>query len=558
MMEKIWLKHYDEGVPHEIEIPETTFYEILVENAEDYGERPALSFLGKEMSYSELREAVDRFSSALHQLGVEKGTRVAIMLPNIPQYLIVHYAILKLGAIAVPTNPLYVEREIKYQMNDSEAEILIVLDFLFKRIKNIWSETGLRAVIVTGIKEYLPGHLRILYPLKARKDGTHTKIKEEDNVLFFQRLMKQDYPPVTPANIGPEDIAMFLYTGGTTGLSKAAVLTHKNIISNVRQMRAWMTDCNDGNENVLSVLPFFHSYGLTTCMHFSLVTKSNAVLIPRFDAKTVLKAIQKNKCSMFPGVPTMYIAINGYPDVAKYNLDSVKACISGAAPLPGEVQREFERITGGRLVEGYGLSEASPASHSNPLNGLRKEGSIGIPFPQTSAKIVEPETHEELPVGGIGELAISGPQVMKEYWKRPDETAQVLLDGWLYTGDMARMDEDGYFYIVDRKKDMIIAGGFNIYPRDIEEVLFEHPKIKEAVVAGVPDSYRGETVKAYIVLKEGETATSEEIIDFCKEKLAKFKVPKFVEFREELPKSQIGKVLRRVLVEEEKKKLAEM
>ena len=309
-MDKIWLKHYEEGVPHEIHIPETTFYDVLVKNAQELGDKPALSFYGKELNYAQLLASVDRFAAALHHLGVKKGTRVAIMLPNIPQYLIVHYAILKLGGIVSPTNPLYVEREIKHMMNDSEAEIIIALDILVKRIKNVWDETELKKIIVTEIREYLPWHLRTLYPLKAKKEGTFAKVERDENVLLFRSLMKQDYPDVHQAALEPDDVAMLLYTGGTTGLSKAAVLTHRNIVANVYQTRAWMTDCEEGKERVLSVLPFFHSYGLTTCMHFCLITKSSAVLIPRFDTKTVLKAIQKYRCGIFPGVPTIYIAIN--------------------------------------------------------------------------------------------------------------------------------------------------------------------------------------------------------------------------------------------------------
>ncbi len=554
-MEKIWLKNYEEGVPETFEVPETTFYKILLENASQFGANSAFLFYGRTINYEQLRQLVDQFSSVLFELGVRKNTRIAVQLPNIPQYPIVHYAILKLGGIVIPTNPLYVEREIKHQMNDSGAEIMITLDILFKRVKNVWSETGIKKVIVTGIKEYLPSLLKILYPIKAKKEGSLVKIQPEENVFFFQDLMKRNCAAIPEEQITPEDIAMFLYTGGTTGLSKGAVLTHKNLIANVYQIRSWMTDCNEGKESILSALPFFHSYGLTTCLHFALITKSNAILVPRFEVKVVLNAIQKNNASMFPGVPTMYIAINSFQNVKKYNLKSVKGCMSGGAALPLEVQKKFEKITGGRLVEGYGLSETSPVTHTNPLHGLRKEGSIGIPLPLTSAKIVDSNTMEELPVGEIGELAVSGPQVMKGYWNKPDETANVLRDGWLFTGDMAKMDEDGYFYIVDRKKDMIIAGGYNIYPRDIEEVLFTHPKIEEAVVAGVPDEYRGETVKAYIVLKQGEQTTVEEITEFCMQNLAKFKIPKIIEFRNELPKSMIGKVLRRVLIEEEKNKL---
>ncbi len=556
-MEKVWLKHYEESVSPTITYPEITLYEYLVQAAKEYPDNPAFSFFGNTLSYQKTLQYVDQFAEALYDLGVRKGTRVAIMLPNLPQYPITHYAIMKLGGIIVPTNPLYVEREIQQQMNNSGAEYIIVLNLLFKRIKNVWKETPLKKIIVTGVKEYLPGIFKLLYPIKEKKEGTYTKVEPEKGVVFFQELMKKKFSPIPQVKVNIDETAMFLYTGGTTGISKGAVLTHRNLTANSFQTKAWLTSIRDGKDVILSALPYFHSYGMTTCMHLSLVSKAKAVLIPRFDTKMVLEAIQKHQVSVFPGVPTMYIAINHYPNVQKYKLNSVKACISGGAALPGEVQKEFERLTGGKLVEGYGLSEASPVTHANVVYGLRKEGSIGIPFPSTEAKVVDSQTLTELPIGEIGELAIKGPQIMKEYWQRSDETSQALHEGWLLTGDMAKVDEDGYFYIVDRKKDMIIASGFNIYPREVEEVLFLNPKIAEAAVVGIPDEYRGETVKAFVVLKEGQTTTDEEIKEFCQGKLAKFKVPKQVEFRKELPKSLIGKVLRRKLVEEEKLRIGE-
>ena len=556
-MEKIWLKNYEEGVAHEVDYPDLTFYDILENNVKEDPEKAAFSFFGKVINYTLLKDYVDQFASALYELGVRKGTRVAIMLPNVPQYPIVHYAVIKLGGIIVPTNPLYVEREIEHQMNNSGAEYIIVLNLMFNRVKKVWKNTRLKKIIVTGVKEYLPGLLKLLYPLKEKKEGTFVKVEPEENVLFFQDLMKASYPNAQKAAMVLDDVAIFLYTGGTTGVSKGAVLTHRNIVANVFQITGWLTDLKVGGEIVLSAIPFFHSYGMTTCLHFCMATKSVAILLPRFDVKMVLQNIQKSKATIFPGVPTMYVAINNYAEIDKFDLSSIRSCLSGGAALLVEVQRKFEKISGGRLVEGYGLSETSPVVHATPIYGNRKEGSMGIPVSSTEAAIVDNETMEEKPIGEIGELAVKGPQIMKEYWQMPEETKAALKDGWFLTGDMAKMDEDGFFYIVDRKKDMIIASGFNIYPREVEEVLFQHPKIAEAAVAGVPDEYRGETVKAFIILKEGESATAEEIIEFCTDKLAKFKVPKFIEFRTELPKSLIGKVLRRVLIEEEKKKSEE-
>jgi len=358
-----------------------------------------------------------------------------------------------------------------------------------------------------------------------------------------------------------EDLAVLQYTGGTTGVSKGAMLTHRNLVANVHQCLAWFPDIRMGKESILCTLPFFHSYGMTVDMNFGVLSGSTLVLIPNpRDLHMVLKAITKHRPTLFPGVPAMYIALINNPDVqsGKMDVTSIRACLSGAAPLPVEVQQEFERLTGGKLVEGYGLSESSPVTHANPLDGIRKAGSIGMPVPNTEVRVVDVEDRaKELPLGEIGELAVKGPQVMKGYWNMPEETDNVMdADGWLYTGDIAQADETGFFYIVDRKKDMIIASGYNIYPRDVEEVIFEHPKVEDVAVAGIPDPKRGETVKAYVVLKEGQTATEEEIIEFCRDKLSKYKVPTAVEFRTELPKTMVGKVLRRVLVEEEKKKLA--
>jgi len=551
-MEKPWLKHYEEGVPHILEYPQKILSVLLQEVAEKHGEKPAIFFFGRILTFDQLNCLIDRFAAILHHLGIGKGDRVAIVLPNLPQYPIVHYAIMRLGAVIVPVNPLYVERELKYQLNDSGAKAAIVLNLVYPRLKAIRAETSLENIIVTSVKDYLPPLLKLLYRFKERKKGTVARVKKEPGVHFFMELMKQKLPSAPEVKVSVNDVAMFLYTGGTTGVSKGTVLTHENLVANAFQTRSWVSDIRDGEEVILSALPFFHSYGMTTCMHLSLVCHSKALLVPRFDTRQVLKLVQKHRVTIFPGVPTMYIAINNYPDVNKYDLSSIRACISGGAALPVEVQRQFERLTGGRLVEGYGLSEASPVTHANPLYGLRKEGSIGVPFPSTEAKIVDLKTCEDLPVGEIGELAVRGPQVMQKYWNRPEETQQTLRNGWLLTGDVARMDEDGYFYIVDRKKELIITSGFNVYPREIEEVLFQHPKVAEAAVIGVPDAHRGEVIKAYVVVKEGKTATTEEIISFCQGKLARFKIPKIVEFRPELPKSMIGKVLRRVLIEEEK------
>ena len=551
-MDKPWVKFYEDQVPPEIELPEISLPQLFEQSVANNPNGSAASFFGKKITYTELGRLVDQFAIALTRLGVKQGDRVAIMLPNIPQYPIVHFAALKIGAIIVPTNPLYVERELQYQLNNSGAETIIALDIHFPKIEKVKPETGLRNVITTSVQEYLPGLLKLLYPIKAKKEGNWYKVNRAPGIHFFEDLITEKFVAISPdIDVKPDDIAMFLYTGGTTGVSKGAVLTHRNLVANVIQIRTWYCEVKDNEEVVLCALPFFHSYGLTTCLHMAVLLSSTMVLIPNpRDIKTLLKEIQREKATLFSGVPTLFVAINNFPEISKYDLSSIKACVSGGAPLPLEVARQFEEISHGALVEGYGLSETSPVTHANSINGKRKEGSIGIPLPNTDAWVVDPETKKALPKGEVGELAVKGPQVMNGYWKMDKETKEVLRDGWLYTGDMSKMDEDGYFYIVDRKKDMIIAGGFNIFPREIEEVLYQHPKILEAAVIGLPDEYRGETVKAFVVCKEGASLSFEEVIEFCKSKLAPFKVPKLVEFRDSLPKSNIGKVLRRMLKEE--------
>jgi len=459
----------------------------------------------------------------------------------------------------VQFNPLYVEREIEFQLIDSGAKTMLALDLFYPKIRNVMGKTLLKQIFLTGIGDYLPSLLRLLYPLKAKREGQWIKVDKKPPLYDFVGLLKKADPkPFTP-DFKPDDTALLQYTGGTTGQPKGAMLTHRNLVCNAIQAATW-TGMREKSEVVLSVIPFFHSYGLTACLNSTIYRAGTLVLLPRFQTQDVLKSIQKYRPTLFPGIQAMYVAINNFPRVDRYDLSSIRACISGAGPLHLEVQERFESLTGGKIVEGYGLTEASPVTHANPVHGKRKKGSIGLPFPDTDAKVVDLETGErELPVGETGELAIRGPQVMKGYWNRSEkENREMLRDGWLYTGDITRMDEDGFFYIVDRKKDMIKTRGENVYPREVEEVLYRHPKVKEAVVAGIPESFSVEVIKAYVVLKEGEQATEEEIQEFCRRELARFKVPKYVEFRKDLPKTIVGKVLRRILVEEEKKKKADV
>jgi len=559
-MEKPWLKFYEPHVPEHIDYPKTVMPAVLEEIARKYPDHTALIFNNAKITYREYNEAVDRFAAALQGLGVKKGDRVAVHLLNCPQFPIAYYAVLRIGGIVVPRNPVYTAREMRHQLKDSGAEVIVTLSLMYPIIKHIRPETNLRHVIVANIKTYLPPLLRVLFILfKEKKDGHRVDISGDANTYWFTDMLAKGPAKPQPVELAWDDTAVLMYTGGTTGVSKGAELTHQNILVNAYQCKVWI-GAGEAEDVSLTALPLYHSFAMTTCMNMDTLVGAAMLLIPDpRDLDDVLKNITKHKPTLYPGVPAMYVAINNYPDLSKYDISSIKSCVSGAAGLPVEVQKRFQELTGARLVEGYGLSEASPVTHANPIYGENRVGTIGVPWPNTEVKIVDAETGEkELGIGEAGELCIRGPQVMKGYWNMPEETANTLREGWLHTGDIAVMNEDGYFKIVDRKKDMILgAGGFNIYPREIEEVLYQHPKVKSAAAVGIPVPGKGERVKAFVVLKEGETATEEEILEFCRENMTPYKVPKFVEFRDELPMTMVGKVLRRVLLEEEKKKLAE-
>lgn len=551
-MERTWLKHYDPGVPHEVEIPEKALPEIFEETVKKFPDHTHLKFMRGSLTYREINALADNFAAVLAKLGLKKGSRVALNLPNCPQFVFCYLGALKAGCVVIPCNPIYTERELEHQLNDSAAELMVTLSRFYPTIQRIKGKTGLRTIISTNIKEYFPGWLKILYTLAMeKKSGDRVTISDGDHRL--PGLLKESAgAPVPEIKVDPGLPACIMYTGGTTGLPKGAVLTHRNLVANAVTIFSWMPDAEEGKEIGLALLPFFHSFGLSTCLNLSLAFCGTMLLIPQFDVKMLLGNIHRNKPTLFPGVPTMYIAIMNHPQVNKYDLTSLRTCISGAASLPLEVQKKFQEITGCRLLEGYGLSETSPVTHINPIYGKRKNGSIGIPIPGTLAKIMDMNDPDlEMKTGELGQLAIKGPQVMQGYLNQPEETAKVLRDGWLLTGDLARMDEDGFFYIVDRQKEMIISGGYNIYPREVEEVLYAHEKILEAAVVGLPDPYRGEIVKAYLVLREGETMTEEEVINYCEQNLARYKVPRQAEFKEDLPKSLVGKVLKRLLLKEE-------
>src|SRR5699024_7381245 len=458
-------------------------------------------------------------------LGLKKGDRVAIMLPNCPQTVISYYGALMAGGIVVLTNPLYKERELEYQMLDSGAEYIICLDILVPRVTSVRNNTSLKHVIVTGIKDYLPFPKNMIYPFIQKKEYNMViKVEQSDTTHIWKNMLKQASADKKEININPEeDLALLQYTGGTTGHPKGVMLTHYNLVSNAQMCDAWIYKTEQEKETVLGVLPLFHVYGLTTLMNLTIMRGSKLILLPKFDAKEVLQTIDKLKPTLFPGAPTIYVGLLNHPDLKKYDLSSIEACISGSAPLPVEVQQSFEKVTGGKLVEGYGLTESSPVTHANFIWDKRGSGSIGVPWPDTDAKIYKTGTEEEAEIGEVGEIVVKGPQVMKGYRNNEEETANTLRDGWLFTGDLGYMDEDGYVYVIDRGKDVISAGGYNTYPREVEEVLYEHEGIQEAVVVGIPDPYRGETVKAYIVPKEGHTLDKEELNTYCRKNLAAFK-----------------------------------
>lgn len=531
-MEKVWLKHYPEDVQKEIEIPDASVPDLLKRAIANYGENKALYFYGNEITYEEFGQQAAAFASALQQEGIEKGDRVAIMLPNCPQYCISYYGILQAGGTVTQTNPMLVGKELAHILIDSGAETIIIYDALLPVLNQVIDQSNIKQVVSVNLEGRNPD------------DGLTTGFTD------FLRSAKK--PPESVTINPSEDVAVLQYTGGTTGRSKGAMLTHRNILANVMQVYEYFKkDIRLGEDRYLTAIPLFHVFGMTSCMNLSIYTGAMSIMLPKFDLEEVLETIKHLQPTSFPGVPTMYVAITNHPKAEQYGIDSIRICNSGSAPMPGELLRSFEKKTGATILEGYGLSESSPVTHCNPIFSTRKPGSIGIGVPSTDYKIVDlGEGTKELPAGETGEIVIKGPQVMKGYWNMPEETALALRDGWLYTGDIAYMDEDGFAFIIDRKKDLIIASGYNIYPRDVEEIIYEHPAIQEAVVVGIPDMYRGETVKAVVVLKEGKQCSEKELIAYCRENMAAYKAPRIVEFREELPKTNVGKILRRKIREE--------
>ena len=555
-----WLASYPPGVPADYDFPKVPLTRLLDDAASSFPTGTALAFLGTTITYRELKDAVDRFAAGLTRLGVDKGDRVALVLPNCPQNVIAFYAALRLGAVVVQHNPLYTEAELRHQLADCGATVVVCLDRVYGSIAAVRGDTPLKHVVVTSIADYLPTatKLKLRLPLakakRARAEMT-ARIPKDAPVTPFLSLLK-GVEAARQVQLDPEtDLALLQYTGGTTGASKGAMLTHYNLVSNAYMNRLWDTGATAGKEVSLAVLPLFHAYGLTVAMNATVLLGGTLVLLPRFDIDQVFAAIDEWKPTMFPGVPPLYKALADSPKVRSHDLRSIRLCVSGAMKLPTEIQEQFEKISGAALVEGYGMTETSPSTHCNPVGGTRKPGSIGLPLPGTHCKVVaQDDPSVEVAPGEPGELAIRGPQVFRGYWGREDEAGVFTDDGYVLTGDVAVMDEEGFFSIVDRKKELIIAGGFNIYPSEVEEVLFRLPGVQDAVVVGLPDKYRGETVKAYVVTAPGASLSEGDVVEHCRQELTAYKVPKVVEFRDSLPRTVVGKVLRRVLIEEERAK----
>ena len=551
-MDRPWLKFYDEDVPRSIDYPRMPIYGILDGSAEKFPSKTASIFYGKKLTYKELKELSDRFANSLKKLGIGKGDKVALLLPNFPGYVISYFGILKSGAVVVPLNPLYTESELEFHFNDSGAETVVTIPMFVEKAAALTKKTPLKRVIVSYIADFLPFPLSFVQKLRENPSVKRAKKTISGELLNMKDMISSPATGFKPAQVNPDELGILIYSGGTTGVAKGIMLSHYAVVANAHMIKAW-GHLNE-NERMLAVLPFFHGYGMNVTMNAALLSGMSIVMLPRFSAREMAKTIDKYKPTQTAVVPTILVALSAVKNVEKYDFSSLKAIWVGAAPLTAAIKENFEKKTGGRAIEGYGLTEAVTAIMANPMKGKHKVGSIGLPFPDVDAKIVSLDGTKDLPPGEVGEIALKTPTVMLGYYNRPEETAKTIKDGWLLTGDIGFMDEEGYFYITDRKKDLIIVGGFNVFPREIDELIYKHPKVKEGITVGVPDEFKGEKIKVFIVLKEGVTATAEEFIEYFKKHLAPYKVPSEVEFRKELPKSAIGKILRRVLREEEIKK----
>jgi len=548
-----WFKHYDSQVPLHLTYPHIPLYCLLDETAAKQPASPCTNFFGRRLTYQQIKELSDRFAASIRSLGIRKGDRAVLLLPNSPQFLVAYYGLLKAGAVIVPLNPLSAERELEFYLTDSGAEVVITIPLFLNKVASLRGKTPLKHIVYSRLADFLPFPLNLAQGFQERRlmrklDGSA--------LVDFKELLKQALQPDWhPEPVQPDEMAVLIYSGGTTGVAKGIMLSHFNLVANAHQIIAWghLTD----EQGVLAVLPLFHGFGMSVTMNAAVLAGGEIFLVPRFKAKEVAKAIQKYKPSFFIGVPTMFVQLSNLPDIHRYDFSSLRGTFVGAAPLTKAIKDDFEKKTGGRMIEGYGLTEAVTAIMANPYQGMHRVGSIGIPFPDVDVKIASLDDGHDLASGELGEIVLRSPTVMFGYYKNAEETQKTIVDGWLYTGDIGYLDEDGYFYITDRKKDLIIVGGFNVFPREIDELIYQHPKVKEGITIGIPDPRKGERIKVYIILKDGETATSEEFIAYFKDRLTPYKVPSEVEFRTELPKSMIGKILRRALREEENCKAKE-
>ncbi|HQN26796.1 MAG TPA: long-chain fatty acid--CoA ligase [Syntrophales bacterium] len=552
--EKPWLKSYEKGVPEFVKYEDICLPEMLDRSAQQFPNNTALIFQGTTVNFSVFKDMVDRFAACLTDFGIKKGDAVALLLPNTVPCVAAYYAILRIGGIAVMNNPLYSDPELEHQFNDSGSKVLVTLDALANRMVALRPKTKIKQIVWTCIGDYLSPVKRVLG--RWLKKYPFGDVNPAPDVYRWKDCLAKYAPNPPKPKLSFDEIAMYQYTGGTTGVSKGVMLTHGNLSKQVQQLVAWFPKFEKGKEIMLGALPYFHVFGLSTAMNLSVSQGWAQILVPRPQPEPLLEAIKSFRPTFAPLVPTMYIGMLNHPGIKDVDMSCLKGAFSGSAPLPVEVIHDFEKLTGAVIVEGFGMTETTPVTHVNPFaGGARKVGSIGVPIPDTECRIVDLEDGvKDMPIGERGELIVKGPQIMLGYKGKPEETANTLKDGWIYTGDIATMDEDGYCYIVDRKKDMIISGGYNVYPRDIDEVYYENPKVQEACSIGIPDPKRGENVKLFIVLKEGQTATQEEMIEYGKTKLAAYKLPSEVEFRKELPKTNVGKVLRKELRAEELKK----
>jgi len=542
-----WLKYYDPQVSPHLTYPRIPLYNLLDETAAKHPTGPCTNFFGKQLTYHQVKQFSDRFAAGIRRVGAKKGDRVVLLLPNSPQFIIAYYGLLKAGAVIVPLNPLSAERELEFYLTDSQAEVAITIPLFLNKVASLRGKTPLKHIVYSRLADFLPFPQSLVQGFREQK-----LVRGARGVALvdFKELLKQEVrPDWSPEPVQPEEMAVLIYSGGTTGIAKGIMLSHFNFVANAHQIIAWGNLTNE--QGLLAVLPLFHGFGMSVTMNAAILAGGEITLVPRFNAKQVAKTIQKRKPSFFIGVPTMFVQLSNLPDIHRYDFSSLRGIFVGAAPLTKAIKDDFEKKTGGRMIEGYGLTEAVTAIMANPYKGTHKLGSIGIPFSDVDMKIVSLDDGRDLPPGELGEIALRSPTVMLGYYRNPEETQKTIVDGWLHTGDIGYVDGDGYFYITDRKKELIIVGGFNVFPREIDELIYQHPKVKEGITVGIPDPHKGERIKVYIVLKAGETATPEEFIAYFKERLTPYKVPSEVEFRTELPKSMIGKILRRALKEEE-------